>query len=225
MQPPPPPPPPPTPATPALPATAPGVDVVEVPAGGATAAEMLAAARAYRRELGRQLEGLEGRRQELARRIQGSDGASRQGLEARLAEIDKRIADVDRQIAQADARVAQAALAPRATAEPPRPQRSGPPPEVFIVPVVFIVFVVFPLTLAWIIRMLRRTPRAAAPVPSEYAERLSRIEQAVETVAVEVERIGEGQRFMSRIFANPTTARQLEVLVAQAEEGEPAPRR
>jgi hypothetical protein len=44
--------------------------------------------------------------------------------------------------------------------------------------------------------------RAAAPqLPADLTARLERIEQAVETVAVEVERISEGQRFTTKLMA------------------------
>jgi hypothetical protein len=83
----------------------------------------------------------------------------------------------------------------------PPPPRGGPPEEVFIIPVVFIMFVLFPLTIAFARRIWRRTATAAAAIPSELMERIARIETAVDSVAIEVERIGEGQRFVSRLFA------------------------
>ena len=46
------------------------------------------------------------------------------------------------------------------------------------------------------------TEDADAPTaPSDLTDRLTSIEQSVEAVAIEVERIGEGQRFMTRLFA------------------------
>ena len=44
-------------------------------------------------------------------------------------------------------------------------------------------------------------PASPAPTSVEQDERLRRIEAAVETMAVEVERIGEGQRFTTRLLA------------------------
>ncbi len=38
-------------------------------------------------------------------------------------------------------------------------------------------------------------------VPPELAARLERMEQAIDTIAVEVERIAEGQRFTTRLLA------------------------
>lgn len=39
------------------------------------------------------------------------------------------------------------------------------------------------------------------PLPLEDPERLKRIEQAVEAMAIEVERISEGQRFVTRLLS------------------------
>jgi hypothetical protein len=42
----------------------------------------------------------------------------------------------------------------------------------------------------------------AASVPSEMEERLLRIEQAVDAIAIEVERMSESQRFTTKILAD-----------------------
>jgi hypothetical protein len=41
-------------------------------------------------------------------------------------------------------------------------------------------------------------------VPSDVAARLERIEQAVDAVAIEVERISEGQRFTTKLLSDRT---------------------
>jgi hypothetical protein len=45
-------------------------------------------------------------------------------------------------------------------------------------------------------------------LPSEVAGRLERIEQAVEAVAIEVERISEGQRFTTKLLSEPRGANE-----------------
>ena len=58
--------------------------------------------------------------------------------------------------------------------------------------------------LAWRVsrgRVAHRADAASATAPSEFAARLRGLEQSVDAVAVEVERIGEGQRFVTRLFA------------------------
>jgi hypothetical protein len=50
-------------------------------------------------------------------------------------------------------------------------------------------------------RMRAMDREALMPSNSETAMRLERIEQAIEAMAVEVERISEGQRFVTRLLA------------------------
>jgi hypothetical protein len=62
------------------------------------------------------------------------------------------------------------------------------------------------IVLASIARVVRqyfegRARHTPAVLPVELERRLERIEAAVETTAVEVERIAEGNRFMSKLLA------------------------
>lgn len=73
-------------------------------------------------------------------------------------------------------------------------------PEVIVIPFIF----GFP-TLALMLRIWtrHREKMAALKAPSETAsveQRLARVEQAVEAVAVEIERIGESQRFLTKVL-------------------------
>ena len=61
--------------------------------------------------------------------------------------------------------------------------------------------VFFPLVRAFARRIEGRGP-APAPIPADVSARLERIERAVETVAIEVERISEGQRFVTKVLAD-----------------------
>jgi hypothetical protein len=216
------PPQPPTPPAPPTPPTPPPDPLPPLPdatpvgmtvTGGtaATPADVYIAFRAQRRELGQQLERLEERRSELSGQLQDPELAegSRKGIEQRLGEVDQRIAEVDRQIATADADVARAIAVPGATAEPPPPPRTGPPEEVFVLGGIFIVVVLFPMAIAYSRRIWKRSSAAVAAFPQELAERLMRLEQSAEAIAVEVERIGEGQRFMTRLFTESPNARAL----------------
>ena len=56
--------------------------------------------------------------------------------------------------------------------------------------------VLFPLARAW----ARRMDRKAAPASPEITGRLDRIEQAIETMAVEVERVSEAQRYSAKLL-------------------------
>ena len=53
----------------------------------------------------------------------------------------------------------------------------------------------------------RELGAADTPAPSaEYEHRLANLEGSIDTVAIEIERIGEGQRFMTRILSERNAA-------------------
>ncbi len=171
------------------------------PAG---AAEVFQAQRARRRILGDQLQDLENKRSELVQTIQGQSVSTtaRAGVEKRISEIDQRIADIDKQIAAADLEVAKAAALPGATREPPRPPRQGPPEEAYALGALFVVVVFLPLSIAWARRIWRRSATVTVKLTNELSDRMAMMEKAVDTVAIEVERIGEGQRFVTQILTD-----------------------
>jgi hypothetical protein len=155
-----------------------------------------------RKELSDQLERLQDTRRDLSERLQdpGVSGADKGGIQARIASLDARIADMDKQIAAADAEVARAAGVPGAVVEDPPVERTGPPEEAFVLGGIFIVVVLLPISLAYARRIWRRSAVAVASLPQEVIDRLTRLDHAVDAIAVEVERIGEGQRFMTRVL-------------------------
>lgn len=198
------------PPVPAAPVLLPG----QVTVGGAVLSSPSAVYqgfRAQRRELGRQMDELENTREQLSSRIEEplTAGADKKGLEQRITAVDERIATLDRQIAQADAQVAGAAAIPGAAVEPPSPPRTGPSEEVSMLGGMFIFFVLLPISIAYARRIWRHTAKVITTFPKELAERLIRVEQSVESTAIEVERIGEGQRFMTRLFTEGAGAHAL----------------
>jgi len=208
-----------TPATPAIAGQA--GTVVEAMPGTSSAAAVYQAYRASRTELRQQLAQLEERRLAIARRLREGEveGADKAGLEARLVNLDARIAQLDKEVMAANEQVARAAAVPGATVEPPRFNRDGPPEEAWILGGLLTVSVLFPLSIAMARRIWRRgsaPPAYAAALPAEVADRMSRIEDAVEAIAVEVERVGEGQRYLTRLLgpgaAEPLSVRQREAV-------------
>ncbi len=61
-------------------------------------------------------------------------------------------------------------------------------------------FLLLPIVYALTKRILRGG-RRAAPVDFESSPRLQRMEQAIESIAIEVERIGEAQRFTTKLLS------------------------
>ena len=79
-----------------------------------------------------------------------------------------------------------------------------PPEAIPIVNSFFLTIAVVALGIPIIRALTKRWERGAQrPLPPspEITTRLERIEQAVDTIAIEVERISEGQRFVTRIMA------------------------
>ena len=74
--------------------------------------------------------------------------------------------------------------------------------DVLVVGIIFITMgvVLFPLMRAWGRRIEGR--EVAPGIPPDVSIRLERIERAVESIALEVERISEGQRFVTKVLAD-----------------------
>ena len=145
-----------------------------------------------------------------------SAGSTEQkALETRITDIDSRIATVDHMLASNAAQIAQAAAIPGAVVEAPRVIDQGPPEEAYVLGGLFMILVFFPLSVALARRIWRRSAAVVTSFPREVTERLSRMEQAVEATAVEVERIGEGQRFLTRLFTEGEGARAIGAGAAQ----------
>ena len=166
---------------------------------------------AQRRELQRQMERLQSNREDISSELSVPtiSAADKKGLEQRLTSIDERLGSLDKQIADADAQVARAASIPGAAVELPPPPRDGPPEEAWVLGGMFIVVVLLPLSIAYARRIWRRSTKVITTFPKELSDRLMHVEQSVEATALEVERIGEGQRFMTKLFTEGPAAQAL----------------
>lgn len=173
--------------------------------------------KAQRQELTNQLNDLEGTRQQIAGQLDEMPPGSpeRTPLETRRTEIDSRITSVDHLLAANATDIAKAAAIPGAVVEPPRVIENGPPEEAWVLGGMFMVIVLLPLSIAWARRIWRRSAAAVTSFPREIGDRLLRMEQALEATSVEVERIGEGQRFLTRLFTEGEGTRSIGAGAAQ----------
>lgn len=203
--------PPPQPTVPATPLPPPvGVQVITTQ-GAASATAVYQGLKAQREELQSQLESLEDRRQNLSQRLEEPmvGGADRRGLEARITEVDQRISAVEKQLGENELQIARAAAVPGAVQKEREPPPQGPPEEVFVLAGMFLVIVLLPLSIALARRLWRRGVATIASLPAELSERLTRLEQGMDAIAMEVERIGEGQRYMTRLFGEDGSIRAI----------------
>lgn len=173
--------------------------------------------RAQRRELSNQLDELESTRRSIISQLEDIPAGSpdRKPLETRMTEVDSRITTVDQALATNATSLSNSAAIPGAIVEPPRIVDEGPPEEAFVLGGIFMIIVFFPLSIAFARRIWRRSATAVTTFPREVMDRMLRMEQAMEATAVEVERIGEGQRFLTRLFTEGEGARPLGVGAAQ----------
>lgn len=146
------------------------------------------------------------RRNSIMGRMHGAHPSALPGLEARLRVIDARIVNLETEISK------NAAALNRAPAEAVvAGTKQTPDPGVIvagliddIVPIVAIVstLVFAPIAFAIARFFWRRTSapaRVAGPDPATH-QRLEQLQQAVDTIAIEIERISEGQRFVTRLL-------------------------
>ena len=167
--------------------------------------------KAQRNELTNQLDHLENTRRDITNQLEQTAPGSpeRKGLEDRLGDVDTRIKAVDQMLAGNSAQLAQAAAVPGAVVEQPPPVQIGPPEEVYVLTGIFMFVALFPLSIAFARRIWRRSAAAVTTLPRELVDRLLRLEQSVEATSLEVERIGEGQRFLTKLFTEGEGARMI----------------
>lgn len=169
----------------------------------ALTAQDIIALRARRSELSNQLTSAAGRRRSLANELNNTaDPSAKAGLEARIAVLDKRMIQLESDIAQTGQLLSSDA-ASRVTSSEPANTFLGMNADV-AAPLtgVFIIFVLGPLAIGAARMMWKRSSRPIVPPASaESAERMRRMEQSVDAIAVEVERISEGQRFVTKLLS------------------------
>jgi hypothetical protein len=82
-------------------------------------------------------------------------------------------------------------------------------PELIIVPVLAGIPAMLAVVFRWFKHRERMAPLAPPADPHQVAAldaRLARMEQAIEAMAVELERVSEGQRFVTRLLAERSPA-------------------
>lgn len=133
---------------------------------------------------------------------------ARPGVQQQWADVGSQKAKVEGDIAQLRARIAQKQGLPVGTPVIPVPPPRGityNPDAVIPAITALTVILAFPVALAWARRILRGASKPD-PISHDQAMRLERMEQAIDTIAIEVERISEGQRFVTRVMAERPSA-------------------
>ena len=183
---------------------------------------------AQREELSNQLSSVSGRRSQLASEIRNrSVEATRGGLEERLRLLDNRILQLETDLASTGRQIASAPSDLVAETEPPRPQGGGDDFEEGVMSGGFSVLAFLSVVYffqRW--RRKRRGPALAAKLGGESDQRLERLENGMEAIAIEIERVSEGQRFVTKLLSEsqPTFAKRARVGQSVPEREDPAKR-
>jgi len=195
---------PPLPQQPAMPAPQPVT--ISIPQGASSPRVVYQAVRAKREVLGEYMSRLLNRRENIAERLNNPNvtPAERAALEQHLQQLNDRIIDMEKQLHAADAEVVAAAGIPGAVVpEPDGRMGSGPPEEMLVVGTVFAGIALVILALAYARRLWKGATTVVAQIPVAFEARLTRFEQSLDAVAIEIERVSEGQRFLTKVLADP----------------------
>lgn len=201
------------PAAPPAPAALPGQAPATAADGAGTGVAAVAAtprailqAKVQQREvLGDQMSRLLNRRQDVASQLQSPElgPAEKTALQDHYVALNGSIIQMEKAIQQADAEWAAAAGTPGATIEEPRERNNdgGPPEEAFVVGASFMGIAMVIMSIAYARRLWKGTSKVVAQIPAAFENRFTRLEQSLDAVAIEIERVSEGQRFLTRVFA------------------------
>jgi len=171
----------------------------------------IAALKARREELSSQLQSVDGRRSRLMSQLkQTTDPTAIQGLEGRLALLDARQMQLESDIQITGQQLSSPEAGLLATTAVPAfaGLNAG---QTMTLSALSIIFVLFPLAVGVGRAIFRRSSRPAPPpaVFAETAQRLERLEAAVDAIAIEIERVSEGQRFVTRLLSERQPAPSL----------------
>lgn len=179
-------------------------------------------AKEHQREvLGDQMSRLLNRRESVSNQLRSSQlgPAEKEALEEHYVALNGRIIQMETALQQADAEWAAAAAVPGST-QPQRNRQDGPPEEAIVVGASFMGIAMVILSIAWARRLWRGGGKVIAQIPAAFEHRFSRLEQSLDAVAIEIERVSEGQRFLTRVFAEqnprPVAAGGMQPVESQA---------
>ena len=184
--------------------------VLQVP----TTREEMQALLSQREEISNQLRSASARRDDIIEKLRTVPDDARPGLQSQLQVLDVRVVQLEKDLARLGQEISGASpQLLRSSYDRPRP---SPSPDVRFqqglvsagVPIFVIMSAVFFFSHRW---WKRESRRATAALPSADSERLQRVENGMEAMAIEIERISEGQRFVTK-------------LLSESRSTEPAPR-
>jgi len=175
-----------------------------------------------RRQLASQLESVTDRRQQLSGEIAAAPaGVARTGLEDRIRVLDQRIVQLESDLASTGRQLSAAPPGMVADAEGfvnNRNQANNGDFEEGMAAGSFFFALFVAVVYGWRRFRGRKAPkRQVTPLPTESGDRLERLERGMEAIAIEIERVSEGQRFVTKLLSESPTPVGVSHRIAQSE--------
>lgn len=164
----------------------------------------IAALKARRDELSNQLQSVDSRRSRLMNQLKETgDPVATKGLQDRLALLDARQLQLEGDIAQTGQQLTSASAGIIATTSEAPFFVGMSNRQTTALSVLSIIFVLFPISIGIGRAIFKRAGKPGPPpaVFAQTAERLERLEGSVDAIALEIERISEGQRFVTKLLS------------------------
>jgi len=178
-----------------------GNQVLQIP----TTRDQMRSLLARRREISLQLNSVTERRDNLIQQLQTMPTVGSEGVRSQISFLDARVIQLETDLGTLGKEVAAASPQLIAMAQ----ESISPPPEdMFGAGVGAGAGTVFVLMSAFFFfaRRRRKKSRKSAPaLPAGDSDRLERLEHGMEAIAIEVERISEGQRFVTKLLSQSQT--------------------
>ena len=150
-----------------------------------------------------QLNVLRSQQRDILRSLRGGDAQARAVTMEQLGTVNAQMTALTGQLASVEAQLAIRQGQTARMYPPTMPmRRPGMDPDVVAgLWFAFIFAVLMPISIG-VARRIWRGKSVPAPVRNDDSvQRLERLEHAIDTIAIEIERVSEGQRFMTKIMA------------------------
>jgi len=177
-----------------------------------------------REEISNQLISVNERRQELVQEIRSSpDGVARTGLEERVKILDQRLIQLESDLAVTGRQLAGTPADLVAFADRnPNPSNNGSGADWDEGMAAGSFMTALGIGAIYLFRRWRgrKNPRkraTATDLPSDSAQRLERHEQGMEAIAIEIERVSEGQRFVTKLLSESPQPVGMNARIGQAD--------
>jgi hypothetical protein len=164
----------------------------------------ISAIRDRRSDMSDQLTSAVRRRDNLANDLKDAPAGTEQGILARIQLLDQRILQIESDIESSGQMIRSGMTVDNGVAlvAPAPPQPLGLSQDnITALGLAFSAFFLLPLAIGSMRLMFRRARRREMQPAADMTARFEQLEQAIDAVAIEIERVGEAQRFQARVLS------------------------